>query len=81
MDDQERAAQAVALQIDVPNDPATPNRTHQRKPHSAAPWTTADVQLIADNLGLSNAELGIKLGRTADAVNHKRRALLAIQDW
>jgi hypothetical protein len=52
-----------------------------RKRHSAAPWTTHDMRLIADNPQLSNAELATKLGRTPDAIKHKRRALAAITTW
>lgn len=55
--------------------------TAARRRHSATPWTTAEMRLIQDNLHLSNAEIAAQLGRTPDAIKHKRRALSEIADW
>lgn len=60
----------------APAAPQAPASTTTRvKRSSAAAWTAADLQVIADNLHLSNAALADKLGRSADAVKHKRRHL------
>jgi hypothetical protein len=54
---------------------ATP--TTQRANTTRAPWTAADVKVVRKYLHLSNAEIAAKLNRSADAVKHARRKLVA----